>query len=57
MYDSFNITPVSWYSGMNVKKSGQERTLNEEVLITNFSPATNLLPSPSPTILQQTRLI
>jgi len=57
MYDSFNITPVTWYSGMNVKKSGKERTLNEEVLITNFSPADNLLSSLTPTLLQQTRLI
>lgn len=36
MYDGYNILTVQTYSGMNTKKNGAERVINQEVLITNF---------------------
>ncbi len=36
LYAQYNIIPVTAYSGMKTKKTGQERVLNNEVLITNF---------------------
>lgn len=38
LYAGYNIVPVQSFSGMRIKKNNTERILNEEVLITNFSP-------------------
>jgi DNA adenine methylase len=38
LYDGYNIISVQSYSGMRVKKNDTSRTLNKEVLITNFEP-------------------
>ncbi len=38
LYDKYCITPVRSSSGMKAKKSGAERVINREVLITNFRP-------------------
>ncbi len=38
LYDGYNIISVQAYSGMRVKKNDTKRTLNQEVLITNFEP-------------------
>jgi DNA adenine methylase len=38
LYDGCNIISVQSFSGMRVKKNDTKRTLNKEVLITNFSP-------------------
>jgi DNA adenine methylase len=38
LYDDYNIISVQSYSGMRVKKNDTSRTLNKEVLITNFIP-------------------
>lgn len=38
MYADYHITPVQSYSGMRVKKHDTKRTINREVLITNFDP-------------------
>jgi len=38
LYDDHNIISVQSYSGMRVKKDDTSRTLNKEVLITNFEP-------------------
>ena len=38
MYTGYHILAVQSYSGMNVKKNGTSRTLNKEVLVTNFEP-------------------
>ena len=43
MFDQYVITPVRSYSGMKTgvaeEKTGRKRTLNREILITNFKPA------------------
>ncbi len=36
LYDGYNILSVQSYSGMRVKKNDTKRTLNQEILITNF---------------------
>ncbi len=38
LYPGYNIISVQSYSGMRVKKNDTSRTLNKEVLITNFEP-------------------
>lgn len=38
LYDDYNIISVQSFSGMQVKKNDTSRTLNKEVLITNFDP-------------------
>ena len=38
LYARYHIIPVQSFSGMKVKKNGDERVLNKEVLITNFPP-------------------
>lgn len=38
LYDDYHIIPVQSYSGMRVKKNDTKRTLNKEILITNFEP-------------------
>ncbi|MDM8519502.1 DNA adenine methylase [Anaerolineales bacterium HSG6] len=38
LYKDYNIFSVQSYSGMKTKKNGTSRTLNNEVLITNFEP-------------------
>ncbi len=38
LYAQYTIIPVQSFSGMKVKKNMEERVLNREVLITNFSP-------------------
>ncbi len=40
LYAKYNIISVQSYSGMRVKKNDTSRTLNKEVLITNFEPPT-----------------
>ncbi|HQE92784.1 MAG TPA: DNA adenine methylase [Anaerolineae bacterium] len=40
LYPDYHIIPVQSFSGMRVKKTNAERLLNEEVLITNFTPGT-----------------
>lgn len=37
LYHQFHIIPIQAYSGMRVKKNSPSRTLNKEVLITNFT--------------------
>ncbi len=39
LYDRYRIRPVRSFSGMKAKKDREERVLNKEVLITNYSLA------------------
>lgn len=58
MYDGYNIIPVQTYSGMNVKKNGSERVINQEVLITNFDAQTSqMLTTISPKSIVQPTLL
>ena len=41
LYEKYHIIPVRAFSGMRVSKNGTTRVLNEEVLITNFTPQAN----------------
>jgi DNA adenine methylase len=45
LYAPYQIKPVTSYSGMKSKKTGKERVLNQEVLISNFLPSTELTQS------------
>ncbi len=47
LYAQYYITPVKSFSGMKAKKVGRQRLLNREVLITNFTPPTDMLNDPS----------
>jgi DNA adenine methylase len=38
LYEGYHIISVQSYSGMRVKKNDTSRTLNKEVLVTNFAP-------------------
>lgn len=40
MYAGYDIIPIQSYSGMNSKKNGSERVLNQEVVIANFNTQT-----------------
>jgi DNA adenine methylase len=52
--DSF-IFPVESLSGMNVKKDGGERSINREVLITNFEPSE--ISKPQAPVKQQSMIL
>ena len=39
LYDRYHIRPIQSFSGMKAKKDGEERVLNREVLVTNYSLA------------------
>ncbi len=55
LYPGYHIIAVQAFSGMRVKKANTDRLLNEEVLITNFTPGTeysNDAPSPEQIKLQ-----
>ena len=39
LYDRYRIRPIQSFSGMKAKKDGEDRVLNKEVLITNYSLA------------------
>ncbi|NJN66512.1 MAG: DNA adenine methylase [Chloroflexaceae bacterium] len=41
LFSNHTIMPVQSFSGMQVKKNGGRRIVNQEVLITNFPPATH----------------
>ncbi|MBK8988322.1 MAG: DNA adenine methylase [Chloroflexi bacterium] len=58
MYDGYNIITVQTYSGMNTKKNGSERVINQEVLITNFDVQTQeKLQERRPTTILQPSLL
>ena len=38
LYDGYYFTPIKSFSGMANKKNGTSRTLNDELIITNFIP-------------------
>jgi hypothetical protein len=40
MYVGYDVIPIQSYSGMNTKKNGSERVLNQEVVIANFNTQT-----------------
>lgn len=44
LFANYVITPVQAYSGMKAKKHGSERVLNQEVLITNYTPTGSFFP-------------
>ncbi len=39
LYDRYRIRPIQSFSGMKARKDGEERVVNREVLITNYSLA------------------
>ena len=38
LYDGYYFVPIRSFSGMANKKNGSSRTLNDELIITNFVP-------------------
>src|SRR5204863_5546358 len=38
LFAPYNIIPVQSFSGMKAEKNGSARVLNQEVLITNYTP-------------------
>ncbi len=38
LYDGYNFVPIKSFSGMANKKNGTSRTLNDELIVTNFVP-------------------
>ena len=46
LFGGYNFTPIQSASGMNAQKNGNTRTINREVLITNFVPSHNSGDSP-----------
>lgn len=57
LYDGYHFVPIQSFSGMANKKNGASRTLNDELLITNFMPnSTVLTTSKSENTVIQARL-